>query len=318
MVAEPNIGIMNVALRPVAMIEKHAAYTDKQRKDMKPVKIIAVDLDGTLLNSEKKVSSQDQKMIEKAAESGVHIVPSTGRLYNAVPEEVKALQGVRYLILANGAVVYDMKEDSVVLRAEIPSEQAVAIFDFLDDYPCIYGCYMNDKSWMTHEARGLIDRYVPEVAFRPLISAFNEKIDNLRDLVSSHGTDVQKIQLFTDDASLIDQLLVQIPQEFPDVVTTSSIRHNVEINAVSAQKGVALIRLAELLGIDKKMTMAIGDAINDLDMIKSAGVGVAMANAFSREVKEAADYITSDCDHGGVAEAIAKFCFLEERTDDHA
>jgi Cof subfamily protein (haloacid dehalogenase superfamily) len=282
---------------------------DKQRKDMKPIKIIAVDLDGTLLNSEKKVSPQDQQMIEKAAKSGVHIVPATGRLYNAVPEEVKTLQGVRYLILANGAVVYDMEDDSVVMRAEIPREQAVAIFDFLDVYPCIYGCYMNDQSWMTIEARSLIDRYIPEVTFRQLISAFNETTDNLRDLVTSHGFDVQKIQLFTDDAALIDRLLVQIPQEFSGVVTTSSIRHNVEINAMAAQKGIALLRLAELLGIDQKKTMAIGDAINDLDMIKSAGVGVAMANAFSREVKEAADYVTSDCDHGGVAEAIAKFLF---------
>lgn len=287
-------------------------YMDKQRKDMKPIKIIAVDLDGTLLNSEKKVSPQDKKMIEKAAGSGVHIIPATGRLYNAVPDEVKSLEGVRYLILANGAVVYDMKENRDVLHSEIPREQAKEIFDFLDAYPCIYGCYISDQSWMTHEAKDQIDRYVPEVAFRPLITAFNETADDLRDLVASRDVDVQKIQLFSGDAALIDHLLIRIPEEFPGVVTTSSIRHNVEINAASAQKGVALLRLADFLGIGQEMTMAIGDAINDIDMIKAAGVGVAMANAFAKEVKEAADYITSDCDHGGVAEAIEKFCFSQK------
>jgi Cof subfamily protein (haloacid dehalogenase superfamily) len=291
---------------------------DKKGKIMKPIKMIAIDLDGTLLNSEKKVSTKDQKMIERAAKSGVYIVPATGRLYNSVPEEVKSLHGVRYLILANGAVVYDMKEDRDVFRAEIPREHALEIFKFLDTYPCIYGCYMNDLSWMTLESKELIDRYVPEVEFRQLIRAFNETTENLYDLIASRDSDVQKIQLFSDDATLIDYLLVQIPKIFPDVVTTSSIRHNVEINAVSAQKGIALLRLADLLGIDQKMTMAIGDGINDLDMINSAGVGVAMANAYSEEVKKAADYITSDCDESGVAEAIIKFCFPKDRIDNYA
>ena len=97
--------------------------------------------------------------------------------------------------------------------------------------------------------------------------------------------------------------MAQLAQRCPDLAVTSSIPRNVELNSARAQKGLALQGLADLLGIPMAETMAFGDDLNDLSMLRAAGLGVAMGNA-SAEVKAAADYVTASCDENGVALAL--------------
>ncbi|MBQ3760312.1 MAG: HAD hydrolase family protein, partial [Synergistaceae bacterium] len=119
---------------------------------------------------------------------------------------------------------------------------------------------------------------------------------------------VQKMQIYTLDKALRENLLKSLPHVFPKLLFTSSVPNNIEINDTKANKGGGLKFLAEYLGIPMSETLAFGDGLNDITMIEAAGIGVAMENAVD-EVKAAADYVTLDCNNDGVAEGIKRFCF---------
>ena len=99
--------------------------------------------------------------------------------------------------------------------------------------------------------------------------------------------------------------LEDLKTRFPDLAVTSSIPRNVELNSLEAQKGVALLRLAEHLGVNPAETVAFGDDLNDVNMLQAAGIGVAMANA-GPEARAAADRITDSCDESGVGRGILR------------
>ena len=115
------------------------------------------------------------------------------------------------------------------------------------------------------------------------------------------------MQMYTLDAELRENLLKAFPVVFPHALFTSSVPNNIEVNDVTANKGDGMKYVAEYLNIPVEATMAFGDGLNDLSMIQTAGIGVAMGNA-CRELLEIADHVTTDCDHDGVAEGIRTFC----------
>ena len=96
-------------------------------------KIIAFDLDGTLLNDVKEIPEENLRMLHRAAECGVQLVPATGRIYPGLPEQLRALPFVRYCICVNGAQVYDAWEKKVICRAEIPAARAIELAEFMDE-----------------------------------------------------------------------------------------------------------------------------------------------------------------------------------------
>ena len=125
---------------------------------------------------------------------------------------------------------------------------------------------------------------------------------------SGIALDVQKIQFFTNQPQLRLELMQKLPQVFSDLIISSSVIDNVEINQKNAHKGAALRALARHLGVPESSTMAFGDGLNDLTMLRDAGIGIAMANA-CEEAKEIACCVTASCDEDGVARGIEKYCF---------
>ena len=274
------------------------------------MRIVALDLDGTLLDSEKRLTPGNAEALARAAEEGAEIVPTTGRLYMALPEAVRDLPYIRWVISVNGAQVRDRFTGEVVYRAEIPNGQALEVMAFLDGQPCIYDCYMDDAAWMAAAHKELIDEFAPDRHYRNMLHELRRPVPDLKAFVAEQGGSVQKIQFFVRDLALRARLLEEIPRRFPDLLVTSSVSNNIEINAASANKGAALRKLAEHLGIPMAQVMAAGDGLNDLTMIEAAGVGVAMENACP-EAKALANFITGDCDHDGVAQAVRRYCLLD-------
>ena len=113
------------------------------------IKIIALDLDGTLLDSQKRLSEGNRAALEEAAAKGVHIVPTTGRFFGMMPQAIRDLPFVRYAITINGAQVYDRETDTAIVREEIPLDMALDIIRLLDRYDVIYDCYRSNWGWMT-------------------------------------------------------------------------------------------------------------------------------------------------------------------------
>lgn len=272
------------------------------------VKVILLDLDGTLLNSDKTVSRANYAALERAADMGVHIVPATGRFYDAMPEEVRSLPFVRYVVTVNGAEIYDAKEDRVLHREELSPEEALEVYEYLSSLPALCDTYVEGWGYMDRSYYARIDEFISEPYVVKLLKELRTPVEDMRAFLRQHK--VQKLMAFFKDMDRRAAELERVKALFPNAAVSSSIVNNIEVNAKKANKGGALVNLCAVLGVDVKDSMAFGDGSNDLTMIQNAGVGVAMGNAYPG-LKEAADYVALTCDEDGVAHAIEKFVFAE-------
>ena len=112
---------------------------------MKPIRIIALDLDGTLLDSQKNIPERNMEMLARCSEAGIHVVPTTGRAADGVPEQIKTLPGVRYVITTNGGAIVDLKTRKVLERRTIPNEQALRILRTIRSFNVMYDPYVDGR-----------------------------------------------------------------------------------------------------------------------------------------------------------------------------
>jgi Cof subfamily protein (haloacid dehalogenase superfamily) len=280
---------------------------------MSDIRLIALDLDGTLLNSEKRLSVRTRKALECASSKGVHIVPTTGRFYGLLPECIRALEFVRYAITINGAEVYDSKTRTVVARAEIPVETAIGVMQRLLKYDVIFDCYRFGWGWITKAFQDKAKLYAPDGHYLDMILNYRHEKDDLiahLEATKSEGN-VQKVMMFTrtdDHSDLKKAVRDEIIGEYPSLIATDSVWNNLEFNIATANKGEAVKKLAESLGFSMDNVMAFGDGMNDYSMVRDAAIGVAMGNSMSG-LKNVAKIIAPTNDEDGVAEVIER-CVL--------
>ena len=271
------------------------------------IKLIAFDLDGTFLNDKKEIPPENLEAIRAAAAKGIHIVPATGRLHIGVHEAIKALPFVRYFILVNGAQVYDAVEDKTIYKGEIPLDMALRVIDYAETLPVLYDCYQNGCGWMNRHMLDRIEDYVENPAMQAAVRRQRRPVEDLRRTLIERGESVQKQQLFFRDMEEMRRQRDEIlPRLFPELLHTTSVVTNIEINHVSAGKDKGLEALCRHLGFGPENAMAFGDGTNDSCMLRAAGLGVAMSNA-DKAVLAAADYVTGSNNEAGVAAAIRRF-----------
>ena len=270
----------------------------------KKVRLIASDLDGTLLDERKQMSGRNRKALEKAAQQGILFVPATGRIFSAIPEPVSELPFVRYVITVNGSGLYDRVQEKMLFEAKIPCKEAIRLCHFVRRYGTMFDCYLEGHGYMERHFYERIDEYCVE-ALRSMVRATRKPVEDLPAFIEEHG-DVQKVQMFFLDMELRARAFRELAEAFPDMLATSSIVNNIEVNIREANKGAALTRLCGLLGIDMAETVAFGDGGNDVTLLQAAGTGVAMANA-CEEALAAADAVTLSNAEDGIAEYLEKY-----------
>lgn len=271
------------------------------------IRLIALDLDGTLCNSQRQVTERSMAALKAAAEQGVHIVPTTGRLFHAMPQELLRCGFVRYGICMNGGQIYDAAEDRILHRDEIPLDTAMRVYDYLEQFPVAYDCYVNNGAMME---RAFWERLGEYIVGKPLDLAYSTKlrtpVEGFRARLLEMGVPLQKIQAFMSDVSIRPRMLRELQEGFPELSVSFSLAYNIEINSATATKGNALKKLCGHLGISAAQAAAFGDGTNDISMLQAAGYGVAMGNAVA-EVKAAANYETASNDDDGVALFLEKY-----------
>ncbi|MBO6040834.1 MAG: HAD family phosphatase [Oscillospiraceae bacterium] len=280
---------------------------------MKP-RLIAFDLDGTLLNTQKHIPQENKDALIAAAEEGVILVPATGRILGGMPEELMELGLFRYFIFSNGAEIYDLQERRRIQDACIPTDLALRICDYMDTLPVLYDFYRGETGYMQQEMH---QQALTLMAFEPymvdLIRRLRVPVPDIREEIKKHPeTPLEKMQMYfrLEDMDLREKQMIEVPRRFPDVMASSSVKNNLEINSVKAGKGQALLAICRLLEIPEEASMAFGDGRNDAELLKMAGCGVAMANAHP-SVLEVADRVTENNDKAGVGKEIFR-CLKEE------
>ena len=270
------------------------------------VRLIAFDLDGTLLDDDKHLPPENLAALQAAHAQGIFLVPATGRILKALPEELLAPGLFRYFIFANGALVYDLQEQQALYRARIEPELAVWLCMYMDTLPVLYDCYRGDCGYMT---QWMYDRapefFETEPHILKLVKSLRRPVPDLKQKILEDQLPLEKLQMFFRPEHMDERArqLELVPQLFPELIASSSLRNNIEINSARAGKGNALRALCEKLDLDTSESVAFGDGLNDADMIRAAGRGCAMQNAVPA-VKEAADVIVETNNDAGVGKEI--------------
>ncbi|GAA0078380.1 sugar-phosphatase [Clostridium sp. CTA-5] len=263
-------------------------------------KLIALDMDGTLLTSDKKISERNKKAIKKAEEKGVKVVLASGRPSEGLRhylEELNLLKEEDYVLSFNGAVSQNAKTGEIMSSTVLKGSD----LKYLNNIAKETGVNIHAFS----EERGLI---TPKISQYTEVEADINKINiTIADFDSiDDDENIVKVMMI-DPEEVLEETIKKLPKEVYEKYTVlRSTPYFLEFMNKEVDKGEGLKKLAESLGIKREEVIAMGDAGNDLSMVKYAGLGVAMDNAFP-EVKEVAEFITKSNDEDGVAYAIEKF-----------
>lgn len=273
------------------------------------IKLIGLDLDGTTLTTDKVLTPHTKEVLEECIRQGIEVLPATGRVWSGIPDYLTQIEGVRYLITSNGASVVELATGKALYTNGIAWERALEIFDILEDYDTFYDAYLLGEGWCEGRFYDHLERFGIESHIEKLVQNSRTRIDDLRAFVREKKAPVEKINMFFKREEDRQKAFRELG-EIPDLAVTCSLVNNLEINHATCNKGDALMKLGEILNIPMEQIMACGDGNNDLEMVRRAGVGVAMENG-EDAVKEAADFVTKTNDEEGVAYAIEHFCHLE-------
>ena len=269
------------------------------------IKMVGLDLDGTLLNEEKKMTAYTRMVLEKSLAQGIEVLVSTGRAITAIPEDVLSIPGMKYAVTSNGARVLNIVTNEVLCESTLPMETAEKILDILAPFDVIAEIFVAGVSYAQEDKMKRAYEFFENPSMAEYIMTTRVPAKDIKEKLLELQSSVDKVHIIFKDArerqTVYDHL-----KELEGIEIASAYSNNLEINRAGTDKGKGLLRLGEVLGIQREEIMACGDGMNDYEMLKTVGFAVAMENGHPK-VKEIADYITATNDEDGVAKAIEKF-----------
>jgi len=264
---------------------------------LKNYRLIAIDMDGTLLNNDLEISPRVINAIQEVRRRGTQVTICTGRMFASAKPYADQMGLNVPLITYNGALVKNSQTEEILYERSVPLDEARKVINKCRKYGFTLNVYINDELF--------VDRITPEAErYAERVGVTLNKVDDLEELLNQ-GTQGLNKMLAIGDEEKLNKMRREMVEEGSKLYITRSLHYFLEFLNQEATKGLGLKAVAETLGIKREETMAIGDNENDLEMFKYAGAAVVMGNARD-EVKSYADYVTSSNDDDGVAEAIEK------------
>ena len=271
------------------------------------IKMIAVDLDGTLFTSSKEILPETLSALERASAMGIEIVPATGRPFHGVSEKVTGLEFVNYILTCNGAAIYNRRTGECLYEQPMSREKGAEILTAPKGLNISIDAFINGYSYKERSQINFIDSLALSQIMKDYIKKTRLYVDDLIEFVSSEKHSVQKITLNfaknPDGTSLDRDETKARLDKISDIAVVSGGDNNLEITESTINKGISLVNFGKRLGIDRSQIMAFGDSGNDLEMLKAAGFGVAMGNS-EKAVLDIADYVTLSNNDNGIGDAI--------------
>jgi len=277
---------------------------------MKDIKLVALDLDGTLFDNSSRISERNLTAIRSITDKGIHVVISTGRPFEGIPFDQIKGTGINYAITANGSGIYEISTGKCLYENAMDEELVTPILNFLLTRDIHMDAFIGGKGYTPIQCVETAQKLTVPSSIKNYIITTRTRLDNILQFIHENQLKVQKMTLNfypAADGTLIDRETVRkFLVSNPSITTVCGGYNNLEFTRADTNKGVGLRKLAEILGVNPDATMAIGDTENDLAIIEAAGIGVAMGNA-TDAVKARADYVTTTNTKDGVAAAIEHF-----------
>lgn len=268
------------------------------------IKILAFDMDGTLLNSEKMVSRGTSLELERLSENGVQIVLSSGRLHKSIEAYAHTLPFKTSIVATNGSVVTDY-EGRRVYEKPIDTDAFIKVIDLLYDYKMNFHFYGVNEFYRLKGTTSLNTYSRVPKNIKDTIDIIEYK--NLKEIKEScENNSYFKVLLVEEDNKYIEEVRQEL-SKINKIKISSSWTNNIEIVPEGVNKARSLKYLCKNLGLDLNNLMSFGDNNNDIEMIEESKVGVAMSNA-TNELKQKADFITDyDNDHDGIMKFLKQY-----------
>ena len=264
----------------------------------KKIKLIALDVDGTIMDRNFNISGQVKKSIKKALDKGIYVLIATGRMYSATVPIARYLGLTTPLIVYQGSLIQEFyQSNKILMHHTVPSDISLHVIKDLRQYGVQINAYLNDNLY-AESISPILDEYASKRNTDVV------KVENFEDITKFEPT---KILGLDYDTILIDKIRNELKEKYKGIINISKSTPNFcEFVNNKCSKANSILFLAEKWGIDQSQIMAIGDQENDREMLEIAKIGVAMRNG-DKELQKMADYITETVDNNGVAHAIEKF-----------
>ena len=253
------------------------------------IKSIALDLDGTLLNSKKEITDKNMFILRELYKKGIEIFVVTGRSYSVTKKIIEKLSLPIIVICYNGAKVIDTKNDNILLEEPL-SEEIVKILIKISRKNCVHLNLYQDESWFVENKNNWQTEYYKK----------NIGIDAIEKNFDSFINFFMTKALFIDERYRLEEIEKEVEDKLGDIVhMTYSQERYLEVLNKKINKGKSLEKILQLKGLSLDTCVAFGDANNDKEMIEMVGCGVAMENG-EEDLKKIATYITNSNDDDGV------------------
>lgn len=263
------------------------------------VKLVFVDMDDTFLTPEKTITPLNRQALDLAYERGIQFVPCTGRNYTGLPEELVSHPSVRYAVCCNGAIVRDLRENRNLHEVVMDHALVHDLWHQIQGLEVTFDLFADDGVFTARDRWHIIDEMDVSEATRYVVTSVRTCCDKTVDQMIDAAGSICRVNVFYLTEKDKRAVWEAVDQR-PELTRASSLPCNVEITHAGADKGSGLSWLCDYLGVSTTDTIAFGDSSNDIAMLRAAGDGVAMANAFP-ECLAAADHVTASCQDSGVA-----------------
>lgn len=291
-------------------------------------KLIAIDLDGTLLNSYGQISTKNKNAIKKAKENRIEVIIASGRHITSVKSFAKEINSENYSICGNGAILYDMKNDEILYNKFIDKEKILEIIEVCEQNSIYYNIY-TETEILTRTIAYSALFYKQENEKKDSKYQTNIRVvEDLYNFVKNDNTNNYiKVTIYDDNLSIFNRIIQKLRQiEDIDVLDVGHMSRKMikvnnedvelkyyytEITKNDVNKWNAIKVLMNKLNISQDEVATIGDNINDKEMLENAGLGVVMENS-AEYVKEFGNVVVKNNDSDGVAQAIEKYIISNE------
>jgi len=278
------------------------------------MKLIAIDMDGTLLSSDKKISTENKLALQEAQDAGHIIMICTGRHHESLKKFLRTENLDFPISASNGSIT--MTTDKVIHETSMESTKAAQIFEWLQQNRYPFKLYTDQGAFCEQDFLSLAESANIEAPHQAgehwswEVFLSHQKASNLKPINNfeqaiTNGSHIYKYFVYTPQASK-KEALNQWLQQLGGITHTSSMDDNIEIMGLDGHKGTGILQMARYFNIPLENTIAIGDNYNDIPMLETAGTAIAMGNAES-PVKRICDLVTRTNDEDGVAYAIRNF-----------
>jgi Cof subfamily protein (haloacid dehalogenase superfamily) len=296
----------------------------KQTKEEKMYKLVAIDLDGTMLNSYGMVTENTKQVIKNTINKGTEVIIASGRPIDSIKTIAKEIGSENYFIAGNGALIYDIKKDEIIYEKFMNKQKVLEIIKICEENSISYNIYTEKtiiakglkynvlyyyKENLKKEENKKTNITIVEDVYEYIKNLENEKFLKITvcdETKSVFNSIIRKLRT-VEDIDVLDVLHMSrkmIKQGTEDVPIEY---YYTEISLKDVDKWNAIEYLANKMNISKDEIIAIGDNINDKEMIENAKVGIAMGQS-TPVITEIADFVTSNNNEDGVAKALEKYC----------